>query len=82
VLARIELGSGEALFTSGDYERGYAWEGERIHHVIDPRSGRPSRGIAAVTVLHRRSRPGRRRGHHADDRGTRALAGLRPAPRA
>jgi FAD:protein FMN transferase len=53
VLASIELGSGEALFTSGDYERGYAWEGERIHHVIDPRSGRPSRGIAAVTVLHR-----------------------------
>jgi thiamine biosynthesis lipoprotein len=52
VLASIELGSGEALFTSGDYERGYEWEGERIHHVIDPRSGRPSRGIAAVTVLH------------------------------
>jgi FAD:protein FMN transferase len=52
VLASIELGPGEALFTSGDYERGYEWEGERIHHVIDPRSGRPSRGIAAVTVLH------------------------------
>lgn len=52
VLASIELGSGEALFTSGDYERGYEWEGERIHHVIDPRSGRPSRGLVAATVLH------------------------------
>jgi FAD:protein FMN transferase len=52
VLASIELGDGEALFTSGDYERGYDWEGERIHHVIDPRSGRPSRGLAAATVLH------------------------------
>ena len=52
VLARIELGSGEALFTSGNYERGYEWEGARIHHVIDPRSGRPSRGLVAATVLH------------------------------
>jgi FAD:protein FMN transferase len=52
VLASIKLGSGEALFTSGDYERGYEWEGERIHHVIDPRSGRPSRGLVAATVLH------------------------------
>jgi FAD:protein FMN transferase len=52
VLASIELGSDEALFTSGDYERGYEWEGERIHHVVDPRSGRPSRGLVAATVLH------------------------------
>jgi len=52
VLASIELESDEALFTSGDYERGYEWEGERIHHVIDPRSGRPSRGLVAATVLH------------------------------
>lgn len=52
VLASIRLGAGEALFSSGDYERGYEWEGERIHHVIDPRSGRPSRGIVSATVLH------------------------------
>ncbi|AGA32021.1 Thiamin biosynthesis lipoprotein ApbE [Thioalkalivibrio nitratireducens DSM 14787] len=52
VLASVELGSGEALFTSGDYERGYEWEGERMHHVIDPRSGRPARGLTSATVLH------------------------------
>ncbi len=52
VLAGIELGSGEALFTSGDYERGYEWDGQRIHHVIDPRTGWPSQGLAAATVLH------------------------------
>ncbi len=52
VLGSIELDAGEALFTSGDYERGYDWEGERIHHVIDPRTGRPSRGIDSATVLH------------------------------
>ncbi|WP_018871780.1 FAD:protein FMN transferase [Thioalkalivibrio sp. ALJ16] len=51
-LGSIELGAGEALFTSGDYERGYDWEGEYIHHVIDPRSGRPSQGVASATVLH------------------------------
>lgn len=52
VLASIELGPGEALFSSGDYERGYDWNGERIHHVIDPRSGHPSQGVASATVLH------------------------------
>lgn len=52
VLASIGLGAGEALFSSGDYERGYEWEGKRIHHVIDPRSGTPSQGIASATVLH------------------------------
>ncbi|WP_018142244.1 FAD:protein FMN transferase [Thioalkalivibrio sp. ALJ7] len=51
-LGSIELEAGEALFTSGDYERGYEWEGERIHHVIDPRTGRPSQGIESATVLH------------------------------
>lgn len=52
VLGSIELDAGEALFTSGDYERGYEWEGARIHHVIDPRNGRPSQGIDSATVLH------------------------------
>lgn len=52
VLASIQLGAGEALFSSGDYERGYEWQGERVHHVIDPRSGKPSRGVSSATVLH------------------------------
>ncbi|WP_019625107.1 FAD:protein FMN transferase [Thioalkalivibrio sp. ALJT] len=52
-LGGIELEAGEALFTSGDYERGYEWDGEYIHHVIDPRSGRPSQGVASATILHR-----------------------------
>jgi thiamine biosynthesis lipoprotein len=51
VLAGIELGAGEALLSSGSYERGYDWNGERIHHVIDPRTGYPSRGVLGVTVL-------------------------------
>ncbi|OOC09213.1 FAD:protein FMN transferase [Thioalkalivibrio halophilus] len=51
-LGGIKLGGGVGLFTSGDYERGYEHEGERIHHVIDPRTGRPTEGVRSATVLH------------------------------
>lgn len=52
VLASLEPRDGEAVFTSGDYERFYRWEGKRYHHIIDPRTGRPARGVRSVTVIH------------------------------
>lgn len=52
VLATIETGNGEGIFSSGDYERYYLEEGKRRHHIIDPRSGQPSEGARAVTVIH------------------------------
>jgi FAD:protein FMN transferase len=52
VLAAIEIEEDEAVFTSGDYERYFDHEGQRYHHVLDPRTGYPARGVAAVTVLH------------------------------
>jgi FAD:protein FMN transferase len=53
LLASVEIDSGESVFTSGDYERFFTHEGVRYHHIIDPASGRPARGLISVTVLHR-----------------------------
>ncbi len=50
-LASIELADGEAIGTSGDYQRYFELDGRRYCHLIDPRSGRPAEGTQAVTVL-------------------------------
>ena len=50
VLAVIPV-SNVCLVTSGDYERFFEHEGVRYHHILDPRSGRPSRGCMSATVL-------------------------------
>ena len=52
VLAAIDTKGDEAIFTSGDYERYFMHEGERYHHILDPRTGHPARGTRSVTVIH------------------------------
>ncbi|MBA4758839.1 FAD:protein FMN transferase [Sphingosinicella sp.] len=43
---------GLSAATSGNYRRWFEVNGERFAHTIDPRSGRPAKGVASVTVLH------------------------------
>ncbi len=52
VLATVDLGDGEALFASGNFNRfRTSPAGARWSHILDPRTGRPARGAAAVAVL-------------------------------
>lgn len=50
-LATLPLYDGEAIGTSGDYQRYFELDGRRYSHLIDPRSGEPAQGTEAVTVL-------------------------------
>lgn len=40
-----------AISTSGDYERYFEVDGERCHHLIDPRTGKSPPGVHSVTVI-------------------------------
>lgn len=52
VIASIETQGDESVYTSGDYERYFDYQGQRYHHIIDPRSGMPVQGVTSVTVIH------------------------------
>jgi len=55
VLASIETKGDESIFTSGDYQRFYMYNGKRYHHILDPRTGYPALGSQSVTVIHHNS---------------------------
>ena len=50
-LATIALHDGDAIGTSGDYQRFFEWEGHRYAHLLDPRTARPVEHTQAITVL-------------------------------
>jgi thiamine biosynthesis lipoprotein len=50
-LATLELHDGEAIGTSGDYQRFFMVGNVRYCHLINPRSGYPMQGVQAVTIL-------------------------------
>lgn len=50
-IATLELKSGWAIGTSGDYQRYFDLDGKRYCHIIDPVAGYPAQGVQAVTVL-------------------------------
>jgi len=43
--------SDKYVSTSGDYERFVIKEKKRYHHIIDPRTGKPSTGVISVTLV-------------------------------
>lgn len=43
---------GEAVVTSGSYERWRLLDGERCTHILDPHTGAPAGEIVSVTVVH------------------------------
>ena len=52
IIASIALHGDESVFTSGDYERFFIYDGKRYPHIIDPRTGYPADEAMSVTVLH------------------------------
>ena len=50
-LATVALHDGEAIGTSGDYQRFFEIDGRRYAHLLDPRHGYPADHTQAVTVL-------------------------------
>lgn len=52
VIGTLEMYDGEAVSTSGDYERFRIVNGKRFHHIIDPSTGYPSdSGLISVSVF-------------------------------
>lgn len=62
-LASLELRPGEAIGTSGDYQRYFELDGKRYCHLIDPRSGRPATATQSLSIL---IPPGRQAGMWSD----------------
>jgi thiamine biosynthesis lipoprotein len=48
--ARVDL-ENTSISTSGDYERFFVASGVRYHHILDPRTGFPSRGVRSASVI-------------------------------
>lgn len=52
VLASVAVSGDESVFSSGDYERFFSYEGKRYPHILDPRTGYPANQAMSSTVIH------------------------------
>jgi thiamine biosynthesis lipoprotein len=51
VLASVTVRDDESVFSSGDYERYFEYQGRRYPHILDPRTGYPAEQAMSVTVI-------------------------------
>ncbi|MDH5217786.1 MAG: FAD:protein FMN transferase [Gammaproteobacteria bacterium] len=52
VIASVSISGDESVFTSGDYERFFEFEGKRYHHILNPKTGYPGEDFQSVTTVH------------------------------
>lgn len=55
MIASVAVSGDESVFTSGDYERYFTYEGKRYPHILDPRTGYPARENISATVINQQA---------------------------
>ena len=53
-IAAMDIYDGEAIGTSGDYQRYFEKDGRRYRHVINPATGMPVENLQSVSVVAKR----------------------------
>lgn len=51
VLASVTVEDDESVFSSGDYERYFEYQGKHYSHILDPQTGYPAGKAMSVTVI-------------------------------